>query len=82
MKSYAIIKVVNGSYSIQAEGFTTPEQAKVNYFQTCATLWNSDDVKTACIMITDETFNIVDSCREIINKVTFEIDCELTGTQS
>ena len=63
---YAIIKCVNGSYSIQGEGFEIIEDAKVNYFQACATLWNSQDVKNACIMICDNKFNIIDGCREII----------------
>ena len=63
---YAIIKVVNNSYSIHAEGFNTIEQAKVNYFQACANLWNSSDVKNASIMICDDVFNIIDGCREII----------------
>lgn len=65
---YAIIKCVNGSYSVHAEGFETIEQAKVSYFQACATLWNAPDVKNACIMICDNMFNYIDGCREIITK--------------
>lgn len=69
---YAIIKVVNGNFFIHAEGFTDINKTKVNYHGLCQTLWNADDVVTACVMITDESLNIVEGYREFISKVITE----------
>ena len=44
---YSIIKVVNGNYFIEAEGFTDLDKAKVNFHGVCQTLWNAPDVITA-----------------------------------
>ena len=64
---YAVIKVVNGTYSIHAEGFTTVEAAKVNYHGLCQTLWNAPDVLTAHVMIADEQLDAVDGYKEFIH---------------
>lgn len=69
---YAIIKVINGNYSIHAEGITDIGKAKVNFHGLCQTLWNADDVLTACVMITDENLNVVEGYREFISKVVTE----------
>ena len=55
---YAIIKVVNGSYSVHAEGITTIEAAKVQFHAVCQTLWNAADVNTAMVMIADENIDV------------------------
>lgn len=64
---YAVIKVVNGTYSIHAEGFTTVEAAKVNYHGLCQMLWNAPDVTTAHVMIADEQLDAVDGYKEFIH---------------
>lgn len=64
---YAIIKVVNGSYSIHAEGFTSLEAAKVNYHGLCQTLWNAPDVLSAYVMIADEQLDAVEGYKEYIH---------------
>ena len=64
---YAVIKVVNGTYSIHAEGFTTAEAAKVTYHGLCQTLWNAPDVLTAHVMIADEQLDAVDGYKEFIH---------------
>ena len=64
---YAVIKVINGNYFIHTEGFTDSDKAKINYHALCQTLWNADDVQTACVAIIDENFDIVEGYREIIN---------------
>lgn len=69
---YAIIKVINGNYSIHAEGITDIGKAKVNFHGLCQTLWNADDVKTACVMIVDENLNAVEDYREYISKIVTE----------
>lgn len=64
---YAIIKVVNGSYSIHAEGITTIETAKVQFHAACQTLWNAADVNTAMVMIADENLDAVEGYKEFIH---------------
>ena len=64
---YAIIKVINGAYSIHAEGFTDVASAKVAYHGLCQTLWNAADVKTAYVMITDEQLDVVEGYKEYIH---------------
>lgn len=64
---YAIIKVVNGVYSIHAEGLATVEAAKVSYHGLCQTLWNAPDVTTAHVMIADEQLDAVDRYKEYIH---------------
>ena len=41
---YAIIKVVNGTYAVHAEGFTDLNSAKVSFHGLCQALWNAPDV--------------------------------------
>ena len=65
---YAVIKVVNGSYSIHAEGITDIGNAKVQFHGVCQTLWNSADVLTASVMIVNENFDCVEGYRENIRK--------------
>lgn len=64
---YAIIKVINGAYSIHAEGFTDVASAKVTYHGLCQTLWNAADVNTAYVMITDEQLDVVEGYKEYIH---------------
>lgn len=63
---YAIIKVINGSYSIHAEGITALETAKVQFHGVCQTLWNATDVTTAMVMIADENLDAVEGYKEFI----------------
>lgn len=63
---YAIIKVINGSYFVHAEGMTSKEQAKVNFHGLCQTLWNAPDVTTAMVMIADENLDAVEGYKEYI----------------
>lgn len=64
---YAIVKCINGSYSIHAEGFTDIASAKVNYHGLCQTLWNAPDVITAYVMIADEQLDAVEGYKEYIH---------------
>lgn len=51
---YAVLKCINGNFSVHAEGFTELSKAVVSYFGLCQMLWNADDVITADIMLVDE----------------------------
>ena len=64
---YSIIKCINGSYSVHAEGITALENAKVQFHGLCQTLWNAPDVITAHVMIADEQLNCVEGYREYIH---------------
>lgn len=65
--TYAIVKVVNGSYSVHAEGFTDVAAAKVTYHGLCQTLWNSSDVISAEVSIVDENLDCVEGFKERIS---------------
>lgn len=64
---YAIIKVVNGNYFIHAEGITNLDSAKTQFHGVCQTLWNAQDVQSACVMIVDEHFGCMEGYREDIH---------------
>lgn len=63
---YAIIKVVNGTYSIHAEGITDLSNAIVQFHGVCQTLWNAHDVANATVAIVDNTLLFVDRYVETI----------------
>jgi len=65
---FAIVKVINGNFSIHAEGITAIETAKVQFHGVCQTLWNASDVTSACVMIVDEMLNCAEGYKEIIHK--------------
>ena len=63
---YAIIKVINGNYSVHAEGITELDSAKTVYHGLCQSLWNAPDVISAHVMIADEQLDAVDGYKEYI----------------
>ena len=69
---FAVIKCINGNFSIHAEGFTDLASAKTNFHGLCQTLWNADDVLTASVVIVDENFYVVTGYHETIEKVNSE----------
>lgn len=64
---YAVLKCVNGNYSVHAEGITDISHAKVIYHGLCQTLWDAQDVITGCVTLVDENFFLVESYKEIIS---------------
>ncbi len=64
---FAIVKVINGNFSIHAEGLASIEAAKVNYHGLCQTLWNAQDVISAYAMIVDEQLDVVEGYKEYIH---------------
>ena len=63
---YAVLKAINGNFSVHAEGFTSLDSAKTNFHTLCASLWNAPDVENAAVMIVDDQLRIVDGYKEII----------------
>lgn len=74
---YAIVKVINGNFSIHAEGITDLSDAKVSFHGLAQALWNAPDVITACIMITDENLDVVEGYKEFISHIEPEPEPEL-----
>jgi len=64
---YAIIKCINGSYSVHAEGITDISSAKMQFHGVCQTLWNATDVLSAHVAIVDEQLDIVEGYKESIH---------------
>lgn len=64
---YAIIKCINGNYSIHAEGITALENAKTNFHGLCQTLWNAPDVLSAHVAIVNEQLDVVEGYKEYIH---------------
>lgn len=64
---YAIVNVINGNYSVHAEGITEIGAAKTIFHGLCQTLWNAPDVITAYVMITDEQLDVVEGYKEYIH---------------
>lgn len=64
---YAIIKVVNGNYSVHAEGITNLDSAKTQFHGLCQTLWNAPDVIKAEVKIVDENLDCVEDYKEFIS---------------
>lgn len=63
---YAIIKCVNGNYSVHAEGITEVSSAKTTFHGLCQMLWNAPDVITATVKIVDENLDNVEGYRDFI----------------
>jgi len=69
MEKFAVIKCINGNFSIHAEGFTDLAKAKVSFHGLCQMLWNADDVQTAAVIIVNENFYPVTGYHEVIEKL-------------
>ena len=64
---YSIVKCINGTYAIHAEGYTDISNAKTAFHGLCQTLWNAPDVITAEVAIMDENLNCAEGYREFIH---------------
>ena len=64
---YAIVKCINGNYSVHAEGITDINAAKTSFHQLCATLWNAPDVVRATVKIVDENLDNAEGYRDFIS---------------
>ena len=67
--TYAIIKTINGSYYVHAEGITDINSAITQWHTLCASLWNASDVEIACAMIVDTNLDVVQGKKEFISHV-------------
>lgn len=72
--NYAIIKCINGTFSVHAEGITELANAKTGFHGLCQTLWNAPDVLTANVAIIDEQLDVVEGYKEFIHHDTTPAD--------
>lgn len=68
--TYAIIKVINGNYSIHAEGLASVQSARISFHQLCAALWNDPSTEKTMVMIADENLDAVEGIKEFIHHET------------
>lgn len=67
---YAVVKVINGNFFIDSEGFQTLDSAIVKFHDVCKTLWNAPDVIRATVKIVNTDFNMVENYQDFIKHVT------------
>lgn len=64
--TYAIVKSINGNFSIDSE-WGNLNSAKVQFHGLCQTLWNAPDVLSAHVAIVDEQLDVVEGYKESIH---------------
>jgi len=57
MAKLFVVQVVNGNMTTVSEWADDPKGAKVSFHNTCAALWNADDVITGEVKIVDENLD-------------------------
>lgn len=66
--TYAVLSCRNGTYHVDAEGFTDIKLAIVKFHEVCKTLWNAADIQTATVIVSNEQFYAVNGYRDVIDK--------------
>ena len=64
---YAILKIVNGTFSIDSEWGENLNGAIVQWHSVCRTLWNEKAVKTATVKIINESGEQYESYKEFVH---------------
>ena len=64
---YAIVKIVNGTFSIDSEWNSNITGAIVKFHSVCRTLWNEMTVETATVEIIDNQGDVVQGYKEFIS---------------
>ena len=64
---YAIVKIVNGTFSIDSEWNSNITGAIVKFHSVCGTLWNEMTVETATVEIIDNQGDVVQGYKEFIS---------------
>ena len=64
---YAVLKIVNGNYSIDSEHGENKNAAIMRWHDVCRTLWGSTDVKSATVTVVNDNGDQVDGYKETIH---------------
>lgn len=67
---YAIVKIVNGTFSIDSEWSDNLNGAKTRFHGVAQVLWNASDVLDAYVMIVDGQLDCVEGYKEFIHHDT------------
>lgn len=67
---YAIVKIVNGTFTIDSEWNGNLTGAIVKFHSVCGTLWNEVTVETATVEIIDNQGDVVQGYKEFISHIT------------
>ena len=62
----ALVKCVNGNFSIVSEHGENAQAAKVAFFHQSEILWNAPDVITGTVAIVDEQMDVFEDYKEHI----------------
>ena len=63
---YAIIKIVNGNFTIDSEWGADLKGAIVRFHAVCGALWNDADVEKAKVEIVDINLDVFEDYKETI----------------
>ena len=66
---YAIVKTVNGAFTIDSEWNEDINQAIVQFHSVCKTLWNESTVERATVAIVDDDLNPYVNGKEYIETI-------------
>lgn len=64
---YAVLKIINGNFSIDSEWNENLQGAIVNFHDVCKILWNEASVETATVEIIDQQGDIVQGYKEFVH---------------
>lgn len=64
---YAVLKIINGNFSIDSEWNENLQGAIVKFHDVCKILWNEASVETATVEIIDQQGDIVQGYKEFVH---------------
>ena len=74
---YAVLKIVNGNFTIDSEWDENLQGAIVKFHDVCKLLWNASDVETATVEIIDNQGDIVRGYKEFVTHEEPEPEAEV-----
>lgn len=73
---YAVLKIINGNFTIDSEWDENLQGAIVKFHDVCKLLWNASDVETATVEIIDQQGDVAQGYKEFVNHVQPEPEPE------
>ena len=64
---YAVLKIVNGNFTIDSEWGASLQGAIIQWHDVCKILWNAKDVITAYVKVINEQGNQIEEYGEFIH---------------
>jgi hypothetical protein len=79
---YAVIKVVDGNYSVHTEGHTDINDARHSFYSYCAALSKDEGFQTATVMVVDENLDKVEDYKAFFSNVVKTSTNETEATEN